>query len=156
LKLSTTYKGAILIKKEKFMTHIHNLRLLKKEIKILHSLVIVLHDALENETGTFEMHHIIDNLDVLILKIQTIIESYNFISETIIETEKCMLMKLLLTDTKSLLIILKYAIKAKDYHVTYEDVSNSANVISKMTNKIFQYAKEVNNNINDNNIIFLK
>lgn len=134
---------------------IYNLRSLKKEIKILNSLVIILRDALDNETGTFKIHHIIDSLDILIFKTQEIINSYNSLSETIIETETCMQMKNFLYDTRSMFSILKFAIKVKSSDITYDDIFNTVNVISKITEKIFEHAKEINNSIDNINIIYL-
>ena len=130
----------------------YNLKYFKNQVKNLDSAVIILREAVANETAILELDNIKDNFEELILKVADLIVLYKNLSELLFENETCIQINLLLIDINSLCNILKYSISTKRTKITYEDIFNCLNVISKMTKQVYEYSKKITPELDYDNV----
>ena len=130
----------------------YNLKYFKNQVKNLDSAVIILREAVANETAILELNNIKDSLEELILKVTDLIVLYRNLSELLFENETCIQINLLLIDINSLCNILKYSISTKRTKITYEDIFNCLNVISKMTKQVYEYSKKITPELDCDNV----
>ena len=109
-------------------------------------------EAVANETAILELNNIKDSLEELILKVTDLIVLYRNLSELLFENETCIQINLLLIDINSLCNILKYSISTKRTKITYEDIFNCLNVISKMTKQVYEYSKKITPELDCDNV----
>lgn len=105
--------------------------------------MIILREAIENETSILEYENIKDNLDFIIQKTQETVNLYKKLSIHLEETEECMQANILLQNIKSLLVILKYSLKARHTKVSIDDIFNCINIISQESSIILKYSYNI-------------